>query len=49
MTNYYKVTKWMRYIRQGERFADIELPNGMKCNPEFYRELIRLGVINDDE
>ena len=30
-------------------YCSIELPNGAKCNPNFFWECVRLGILSEDD
>ena len=38
-----------RFIKNRENYCIIDLPNGAKCNPNFFWECVRLGILSEDD
>ena len=46
---YTTTTVWRRLNRQLHTHACIELPNGAKCNADFFWEAVRLWFLSPDD
>ena len=46
-TNWYR--NWRRYWKQARNHANIVLPNGMKCNYDFFWLAVKLGSISEED
>ena len=49
---YYTIpTRWRRWYlkNQVRNEATIELPNGMKCNADFFWFAVELGILSEDD
>lgn len=45
----YTISNRFRSYRQEMNYAAIELPNGMKCNADFFWYAVELGILNKDD
>jgi hypothetical protein len=44
-----RMTNFRRYWKQEQNRAGIELPNGAKCNADFFWMAVELGILNEDD